>query len=55
MALADRTLFVGGLDWKSASIRGDDLYGGVSASAREWYNNTAVACAIATAPAPPMH
>ena len=32
--LADRTLIVGGVNWKPASERGDDLYGGVIAGAR---------------------
>ena len=54
--LADRALSVGGVNWKPASERGDDLYGGVSAGARAKgaaSNNAAVVAGAAdSAPAP---
>ena len=55
--LADRALSVGGVNWKPASERGDDLYGGVIASARAKgaasNNAVVVAGAADSAPAPP--
>ena len=51
--LADRALSVGGVNWKPASERGDDLYGGVRSSARERCKQATTLLLLPVMPIPP--